>query len=155
MIERLKNSGGTASAIAAVRQRKARIVETAKRLSLAEGYAVYAVLAETEGRGGDNDTAVLNDVAFVSTTFGAGTAENAMVSLAAYKEGQGTKKTHPLLARLRRGEIDPQTQRNIWYLHERKLIGDEQYNFVVKFIALAIIAENPKNFGINTEPLAF
>jgi hypothetical protein len=153
MIDRLKSSGNTASAIASIRQRKGRIIEIAKRLSLVEGYAVYTVLAETENQGGE--AGILQDLAFVSTTFGAGTAENAMVSLAAYKEGRGTKKSHPMLARLRRGEIDPQTQRNVWFLHERKMISDEQYNFVVKFLAMGILAENPRFFGINTEPLAF
>lgn len=154
MIERLKGSGNTASAIASIRQRKSRIAETAKRLGLESGFGVYAVLAESESRGPDAEAAILNDLAFVSTTIGAGTAENALVSLAAYKEGRGTVKSHPLIVRIR-GKVDPQTQRNVWYLHEHKFISDEQYNFVLKFIALGIIAENPRFFGINTEPLAF
>jgi hypothetical protein len=154
-IERLKNSGNTASAIASIKQRKGRIIEMSKGLNLADGYAIYMVLAESENRGGEGDAAILRALAFVSTTFGAGTAENALVALAAYKEGQGTVRSHPLLARLRRGRIDPQTQRNIWYLHEHKIIGDEQYQFVLKFLALGIIAENPRFFGINTEALAF
>ncbi len=154
MIERLKSSSSMASLIGSVRQRKNAIAEIAKRLNLENGFAVYTILAESENRGGNSDAAILDELAFVSTTIGAGTAENAMVSLAAYKEGVGTKKSHPLLGRIR-GKINPQTQRNVWYLHEHKFISDEQYNFVLKFIALGILAENPRFFGINTEPLAF
>ncbi|MEW6127942.1 MAG: FHA domain-containing protein [Acidobacteriota bacterium] len=153
-IERLKSSSSTASAIASVRNRKGRILESSKRLGLAGGFGVYAVLAESDARGNDAEQEILGNLAFVATTCGAGTIENALVALAAYKEGTGSVKSHPLLVRIR-GKVDPQTQRNVWYLREHNFISEAQYNFVVKFIALGIIAENPGFFGINTEPLAF
>lgn len=153
-IERLKGSAGTASAIASIRSRKGRIIESSKRLGLEGGLGVYAVLAESATQANDSEQEVLGKLAFVSTTCGAGTIENVLVALAAYKEGTGSVRSHPLLVRIR-GKIDPQTQRNVWYLREHNFISEGQYNFVVKFIALGIIAENPGFFGINTEPLAF
>jgi hypothetical protein len=47
------------------------------------------------------------------------------------------------------------TIRSIWYLHEHQTISDETYAFVLRFLAIGAIAQNPQAFGIPAEPLTF
>jgi hypothetical protein len=49
----------------------------------------------------------------------------------------------------------PSTIRTIWYLHDHQVIGDETHNFVLRFLAIGVIAQNPQKFGIAAEPLTF
>jgi len=56
---------------------------------------------------------------------------------------------------IRRLVRHPLTQRNIWYLNERGGLEADAYDFVLSFLALAVIAQEPGQFGIAANPLVF
>ena len=66
-----------------------------------------------------------------------------------------TLESHPLLARLRRLANNPVKERNVWFLHERGGIDAASYDLVIRFLALGVIAQNPRQYGVSTEPLTF
>jgi hypothetical protein len=45
--------------------------------------------------------------------------------------------------------------RTIWYLKKQGKISDGEYDMAVRFLAVGTIAQNPKDFGVNAEPLSF
>jgi hypothetical protein len=51
--------------------------------------------------------------------------------------------------------VDARKIRTVWYLRERGKISDSQYNLVMKFLAIGTIAQNPRDFGVQAEPLVF
>src|SRR6266542_4159812 len=69
---------------------------------------------------------------------------------AAYYEGVPSKRHHPLLDRI----PDP-TQRDIWSLSRGGKFKPGQYEFVLRFIAYGIIADNPRQCGISLPRLDF
>jgi hypothetical protein len=88
-------------------------------------------------------------------TLGTESADKSLILVAAYRMGGGTKKSHPLLQTMRRLVKNPLTDRNVWYLREHGGLDDQAYHFVVSFLALGVIAENPRRFGIAASPVAY
>jgi len=43
--------------------------------------------------------------------------------------------------------------RTIWFLQKNGKITDGEYNFALQFLALGVITQNPKDFGVNAEAL--
>ncbi len=123
-------------------------------------FILYAALAETDGGRSGRDAAataraMLPDLVALRATLG-DDQDSSLLVIAAYPEGTGTKKSHPLLGRMRRiTNRDPVAKRNVWYLRENGGINEQAYDLVIRFIALGVIAQNPKQFGVNAEPLAF
>lgn len=122
----------------------------------------YAVLAETN-RGAQNsanlpnlmDTARLMAPKLISlrNTFGDETADSVLIFVAAYPEGVFPKGGHPLLGRIPRD--NPMRERKIWSLKRRGKFKPGQYEFVLRFIAYGIIADNPGQCGIALPKLDF
>lgn len=161
-IERYCKSGDVTIALRSIVRQKSEIRnDVARRGQGIEPYLVtYALLAQMDGgqKVADYATAarqMLPDLVAVRIHFGTD-ADSTLIVLAAYTMGPGTKKSHPLLAVIRRiVESNPSAKRNIWYLHQRNGISTEAYQFVIRFLALGIIAQNPREFGIEAEPFAF
>jgi FHA domain-containing protein len=161
-IERYCKSGDVPIALRSIAQQKSDIrADVNRRGQGIEPYLVtYAVLGQADGvqKGTDYAAAgrqMLPVLVAVRIHFGTD-ADSTLIALAAYTMGPGTKKSHPLLAVIRRiVESNPSAKRNVWYLHERNGISTEAYQFVIRFLALGIIAQNPREFGIEGEPFAF
>ena len=99
--------------------------------------------------------AAISDLLALRATFGTNDADSSLLILAAYKMGRGEKRSHPLLATIRKLVRNPLTQRNVWYLNERGGLESSAYDFVVSVLALGVIAQNPQEFGIAATPLVF
>lgn len=148
-------------ALATLQRGGAPLAAAARREGISQPYFVfYAALAQTDG--GRNAAArdpvataqaMLPDLIALRVLFG-DDADSSLLVIAAYPEGPGSKKSHPLLARLPR-LTDKPSQRNVWYLAERRGMSDQAYDLVIRFLALGIIAQNPKRYGVTAEPLAF
>jgi hypothetical protein len=114
-------------------------------------------LANGNDQGGASSAATrgLPLLTSLNKSFGSNEAESCLILIAAFHEGPGTRRSHPLLRRMNRVITNPLTQRNIWYLNEQNVISAEAYALVVDTIACGIIARNPRQFGIQTDPLRF
>ncbi|MEW6209865.1 MAG: FHA domain-containing protein [Acidobacteriota bacterium] len=156
-IERYRNSSGLAAALSQLAGRGGEIATLARREGIEPDLVIYTALAETDGHEDAAGTArrILPELLSLRATFGTELADKSLILVAAYRMGGGTKKSHPLLATMRRVVKDPLAERTVWHLRERNALSDDVYGFVVKFLALGIIAQNPRQFGVQAAPLAF
>jgi hypothetical protein len=159
-VESYRNSSALASYLESIQRNSASLGAMAREEGLEPGLLIYAVLAQTDGGRINGEPpavarGIIASLLAVRATFGTADAESSLILLAAYKMGGGGKRSHPLLATIRRLVKHPLTQRNVWYLNERGGLDGEVYDFVVRFLALAVIAQNPAQFGVAATPLVF
>ena len=118
--------------------------------------AIYAALARTSGGETGNPLAVAKqirpDLQYLRVTFGDHTAEESLILVAALGMAREQARWHPLLNALRKTEKI--TDRNIWYLHEIGELDERGYEFIVDFLAYATIAQDPRLFGLEANPVA-
>jgi hypothetical protein len=148
-IESYRKDPSLSAALGSIEKRSAEISTAARREGIEPDLAIITGLADTDGgRNGQDPIAAakkaLPDLLWLRATFGSGLADGSLIVVAAYKMGTGTKKSHPLLAIMRRVVKNPLTQRNVWYLREQGGIDAETYDFVLRFLALGVIAQNSK-----------
>jgi pSer/pThr/pTyr-binding forkhead associated (FHA) protein len=155
-----QNSSALAGYLELIQRNSAALGAMARHEGLEPGLLIYAVLAQTDGGRTNGEPLVvargiISNLLAVRATFGTTDAESSLILLAAYRMGGGGKRSHPLLVTIRRLVKHPLTQRNVWYLNERGGLEPEVYDFVVSFLALAVIAQNPAQFGVSASPLVF
>jgi hypothetical protein len=56
----------------------------------------------------------------------------------------GKDNQSPLIADVHRLVRNPETERNVWFLHERGAINAEVYDFVLRVLAVGIITQELK-----------
>lgn len=159
-IEAYRGSADIRASLASITRDGRRIAGAARANDMQPALVIYAALAATDGGRGGRDpaaaaVALTSDFAQLRATFGSNDADGTLLLVAAYTDGTGTKKSHPLLATIRRLVVNPTTQRNVWFLRERGGLDDTAYDFVLRFIALGVIAQHPQDYNINAAPLAF
>lgn len=159
-VEQYSQSPALAGALNSMTTAAQAIAAEARREGIEPGLVISTTLAEGEGARAPGDqmtTArrILPDLLSLRKTFGTESADKSLILVAAYKMGGGTKKSHPLLRTMTRAVKNPLTDRNVWYLREHGSLDDEAYHFVVNFLALGVIAENPRRFNIAAPPIAY
>jgi pSer/pThr/pTyr-binding forkhead associated (FHA) protein len=158
-VETFKSVPALRGALSSLQRSGVNIAAKTRAEGISQPYLVmYMAIALTNGgQSGDPSTTAQEIIPIIQalrTTFG-DDAESSLIIVAAFKEGVGSKKSHPLLARMRRIANNPVTQRNVWYLHEHGGIDAEAYNLVINVLAAGIIAHEPRKFGIEATPLTF
>jgi hypothetical protein len=158
-VEEYRESPHTGEALRQMRGGMPPVVARARSEGVEPALLAYAALALTDGgRSGRDPVAaartLLPELAKLSRTLGGVGADSNLIVLAAYTEGVGTKRSHPLLSRIRQSVNRPLAERNVWYLHERGIINERAYGFVISFLACGIIAQDPRRFGVDAEALS-
>jgi hypothetical protein len=157
-VEAYRGSAGLRDAFAAMQPAVRAVATQARGQGIQPELAIYAALAESSD-GGQNPVAaaraLIPQLRDLRATFGSGDAESSLLILAAQTYGVGSKKSHPLLATMRRLVNNSFKERNVWHLHERGGLSEEAYRAVVRAIAVGVIAENPRRYGVEAAPLAY
>ena len=129
---------------------------TAKSNGLRPALAVYATLARIDTDGGRGEPAqvaaqICPELGKMRRIFGDELANDSLLTVAALEEGASLQSRITKLA----GRVNdsPTTIRSIWYLRDHQMIRDETYSFVVRFLAIGVISQDPQKFGIAAEPL--
>jgi predicted component of type VI protein secretion system len=158
-IQRFRNSPATLrESLQAMKRDIAAVSATARSNGLKPALAVYATLAHIDKEGGRGDPAqVANQICpalnRMKRIFGDELASDSLLSIAGLEEGAALQGR--ITRQASRVSDSPTTIRSIWYLHEQRLISDVTFNFVLRFIAIGVIAQNPQKFGISADPLIF
>jgi len=77
-----------------------------------------------------------------------------LLAVAALEEAPGLQLKIQQLSK--RVSDSPNTVRSIWYLRDHsQIISPTTYDFVLRFIAIGVIAQDPQKFGVAAEPLVF
>ncbi|HEV2864866.1 MAG TPA: FHA domain-containing protein [Pyrinomonadaceae bacterium] len=140
-------------------QRDARSVATAARDAGVEpDLVMYAALAQSDGGRDPSATAraMIPQLAQLRETFGGGDPDGCLIILAAYTDGVGSRRSHPLLATIRRlVRRSPFAERNVWFLRERGGLSDAAYDLVIRTVAVGTIAQDPRRYGVQADPLVY
>jgi pSer/pThr/pTyr-binding forkhead associated (FHA) protein len=152
-LEQYRTSAVAKGAVGFIDRHRAEIAAMAHQEGIEPDLVIYTSLAEAITRGAGKDPAqivrsVLPDLLWLRATFGSGLADGSLIIVAAYRMGVGTKKTHPLLATMRRIVKNPLVERNVWYLYEHGGIDAQTYDFVISFLAIGVLAQNPAQFDV-------
>ncbi len=147
-----------ASAIGQLNQHRKIIQDQAKgRVKLA--VALLAALTATDGgRRGDVVAAarqMIPELEKRRITFEGSTADSSLIAIAACQEQYDARGRHPLLARMREAVKGDLGQLNVWYLGQRRALTPQADDFVVRFLALGVIARNPRQFDVAASRLEF
>jgi hypothetical protein len=150
-----------------VKQGCAEISAEAERINLRPALLMYAALADSEGPSGSNPITAARRMSprllSLRATFGTETANSSLLLIAAYPYpfnppiGSQTRTPHPLASKLveiggRRSTVETSEARTVWFLREKNAITDEAYEFVIRLLAIGVIAQNPSQYGIDAEP---
>ncbi len=155
----LSRSTRVANSLRDLQENGASLGSQANKVGLQPGLAMLMGMAlangSTKGSASSVASTALPLLSSLNKSFGSNEAESCLILIAAFHEGPGTHRSHPLLRRMNRVVTDPLTQRNVWYLNEQNIISADAYGLVVDTIACGIIARNPRQFGIQADPLRF
>ena len=85
-------------------------------------------------------------------------ADDSLLVIAAYDQGKEGKNNElrDLIAKVTgESSLSSSTVRSIWFLHKNNKISDAQFDRAVRFLAIGIITQNPKDFNVNAEAVSF
>ncbi|MBI4854911.1 MAG: transglycosylase SLT domain-containing protein [Acidobacteria bacterium] len=159
-VESYRNQPSIANALFSLNQHTEKLALLARQEGVEPALFFYILLAELISNKeiyelNTMSKKILEELITLRATFGTTLADSSLIILAAYRMGSGTKKSHPLLAAMRKIVKNPQTERNIWFLREHGEINDEVYDFVINCLALGLIGQNPKAYGINAPAFSY
>lgn len=166
-VEEYRGSRDLRERLSVVKQGCAEISAEAERINLRPALLMYAALADSEGPSGSNPITAARRMSprllSLRATFGTETANSSLLLIAAYpypfnpQIGSQTRTPHPLASKLveiggRRSTVETSEARTVWFLREKNAITDEAYEFVIRLLAIGVIAQNPSQYGIDAEP---
>jgi hypothetical protein len=165
-VREYKGSGTLASKLRAMSRGCVEINSLAQANSLKPALLSYAAIAASDGAGDPVASAkqMAPKLLTLRATFGTDSANSTLLLLAAYpypfnpQLGSQTRTAHPLASKLvelggRRSVEDTSVARTVWFLKEKNGIMPEAYELVVRFLAVGIISQDPRSFGVDAEPL--
>lgn len=157
-VEAYRQSAGLRSALAALQPAVRGIATQARGEGVQPELVIYAALAGSSD-GGQNPVALarqlIPQLRELRATFGSSDADSSLLILAAHTYGVGSKKSHPLLANMRRLVKNSFTERNVWHMHAQGGLSEGAYRSVVRAIAVGVIAQDPRRYGVEAAPLVY
>lgn len=157
-VEALRQSAKLRDVLTAMRPAVRAVAAEARSEGMEPDLVVYAALAQSSEDGHDaasSSRRMIPQLTQLRTTFGSSDADSNLIVLAAYTYGVGSRQSHPLLPTIRRLVRNTFTERNIWHLRERGGLSDAAYRFVVRTIAVGVVAQDPRRYGVQSAPLVY
>jgi pSer/pThr/pTyr-binding forkhead associated (FHA) protein len=161
-IMNLKGSAALADELRSLKQGGlARLAPLAKGKDVKLPLLVYAALGKMDRdgeRGDPSATAerMLPTIAKLRVSFGTEVFNDSLLILAAYDQGPGGS-THPLQITLseltKKSPESAAAIRSVWYLHDHQRISQQAFELVLRTLAAGVVAQDPRRYGVNAEPL--
>jgi pSer/pThr/pTyr-binding forkhead associated (FHA) protein len=118
--------------------------------------AALMKLNETSGNPETTANTIAPNLGKLGGILGTDLANDCLLVIAAMEEGGSENSMRDKLQNLSKSQnANVATVRTIWFLHENGKLSDASFNSVLRFIAIGTIAQNPKDFGVDAEPLSF
>ena len=140
--------GSIANAMRTIESQGGDIAVSVRSQGIKPEMVYYIGLAETNGGQSGNVLAAARnavpEINFLRAHFGTNFADQTLLTIAAMKVPGGNKKSHPLLGCMRSKVSNPQSERNVWFLHDKGCLSDGAFDFVVRVLACGVVAEMPR-----------
>lgn len=161
-INQFKNSGALAENMKAVKANTAQLEKLASSIDMKPQLLATAVLAKLGNQRGNVVTTaqtVADVLAKLKVQNSYALADDNLIIIAAYEQGEAGKtlEMRDTVAGLMNKfpKVSPRTVRSIWFLHDNGKLSDSQYEFVLNFLAIGTITQNPKDFNVQSEAIVF
>ena len=163
-VKSYRGSSTLSDGLRIMKQREAsQLAEAAKSNDIKLPLLVYATLAKM-----DRDHVRGDQIAFAQATlvpmsklrviFGTELANDSLLIVATLDQPPNGN-FHPLQITLNKLAEDPRVSvtkiRTIWYLREQQKVSAAAYDLVLRFLAIGVIAQDPRHFGVDAEPLVY
>lgn len=158
-IKQISSSPAIADNIASARRNASQIKTLASSKNLKPQLLASAALAKLGTSKGDTLQAakdMADTLDKLGTQIGSELANDSLLLIAAYDQGTAgdyMKMRNMLQDLATKSTASSREVRTIWFLHKNGKITDSEYNFALQFLAIGVITQNPKDFGVNAEPL--
>lgn len=165
-IKNFRNSAALAENFRAVLRDKSQYESLANSQALKPQFLAAAALNEIGNRSGNPlETAkqMLPVLGKLKISLDNNFADDNILIIAAYKQGKNgninamQNKLAGFSKELsNKGEsVTNREMRKIWFLKQRGKLSDAEFEYAVNFLAIGVIMQNPKDFGVNAEAVVF
>lgn len=161
-VSQFKGSSALAANIRDAKKNSAKIEELARSKNLRSQFVAAAALAELGNRQGDvaqTAQAMLETLSNLRASLGNELADDNLLIIAAYNQGAAGQNLamRDTVAGLANKfpNVSSRTVRTIWFLKENGQLTDAQFDFALRFLAIGIITQNPKEFNVQAESVIF
>ena len=158
-VKQFSGSSTLAANIESARKNSSQITSLAKAKNLKPQFlAVAALMKLGPNRGDVSQTAssIADVLDKLGTQIGNELADDTLLMIAAYDQGASGEfqKMRNQLQELANKYPESSRQiRTIWFLREKNQITESEFDRALTFLAIGIITQNPKEFGVNAEAL--
>lgn len=160
--KQFRSSSGLASNIRDARKNAAGIESLARSKNLKPQFLANAALTKLgSSRGNVVATAqgMLGVLDNLTISLGDELANDTLLVIAAFDQGVAGRNlamrdTVASLAR-KNPNVSSRQVRTIWFLRDKGKLTNTQFEFVLRFLAIGAITQNPKAFNVNSQALAF
>ncbi len=157
-IKSLAGSSALASNISSARKNAAAIKSLAASKNLRPQFLAVAAITKLGGSSGD----VLSTAQLMADTLdklavqvGNELGDDCLLMMAAYDQDDSMRMRNMLQNLVTKMPESSRTIRTVWFLKKNGKITDSEYDFALRFLAVGTIAQNPRDFGVSTDGLAF
>jgi pSer/pThr/pTyr-binding forkhead associated (FHA) protein len=158
-IKQLSGSSAVSANIDSARKSSSQLKSLAQSKNLPPQLLATAALAKLGSTRGDVlQTAQSMSEVFekLNTQIGSERSDDSLMMVAAFDQGQrgdfmGLRNTLQDLST--KFPESSRSIRSIWFLQKQGKISGPEFDFALQFLAIGTICQNPKDFGLNTEPL--
>jgi pSer/pThr/pTyr-binding forkhead associated (FHA) protein len=161
-IKSLKSAPALRDNLQAVKKNAAQFESLAQSKNLKPQMLATAGLAKLGTTRGDPLAAAqgMTDILQkLSIHVGTEFADDNLIVIAAFDQGQNNQflKMRDTMAATTRQfpEASSRSIRTIWFLREKGKLTEAEFEFALRFLAIGAIAQNPKDFGVETEAINF
>jgi pSer/pThr/pTyr-binding forkhead associated (FHA) protein len=158
-IKQLSSSSAVAANLAAAKKSSAEIKSLAQSKNLKPQFLAVAAIAKLGSSKGDvlQTAKGMADVLYkLGVSVGSERADDALVVIAIYEQGAAgdfLKMRNMLQDLANKSPESSRAIRTIWFLQKNGKISQAEYENALNFLAIGTIAQNPKDFGVNADPL--
>lgn len=160
-VKQLSSSSGVADNINSARKNAGQIKTLAASKNMKPEFLAAAAIARLGSNRGDVMQAAqsMTDVLDkLSIQLGNELADDCLLTIAAFDQGAAgeTMKMRNMLQDLaNKSNESSRAIRTIWFLQKQGKITAAEFERALAFLAIGTLTQNPKDFGVNTEPLVF
>jgi pSer/pThr/pTyr-binding forkhead associated (FHA) protein len=161
-IDELSSSAALANNLKAVRKNSVQLEQMAKQQGLKPQFFAMVAVAQLGKNQGDvlqKAKEILPLLSELKISLGNELTDDNLLIIAAFEQASrggdrlAMRKTIEALSN--QPGIDARKARTVWFLYEKGKILDSQYEAVLRFLAVGVIAQNPSEFGVKAEPVIF
>lgn len=157
-VKSLAASPAVADNISSARKNAAAIKALATSKNLRPQFLAAAAIAKLGTSRGDvlsTAQSMADTLDKLAVQVGNELGDDCLLMIAAYDQGDPMKMRNMLQDLATKSTESSRTIRTIWFLQKQGKISSSEYDFALKFLAVGTIAQNPRDFGVNTDGLTF